>query len=232
MTVSCFNSFVHFAQCGNYGNLLSRFFDKNFVKTTHLVDSLNKPLKSWLDGKKFWWEQIFHFPTVCFVVAKEVTKELISRNFFNVIVFCSTFPPFGNNCFAFTKVFSKKCEKFTAPVFRNISVKSTFYLERPAPGLRPGYPGPIHGHGPGSEGVRVRVQNRRTKRGNFEPYFCPIYQFLTIFVHYTVYLAEVLECFQFRIVYSYCRSFYYLNLNLYYPKMYRKHCVGQLCNWK
>ena len=163
MTVSCFNSFVHFAQCGNYGNLLSRFFDKNFVKTTHLVDSLNKPLKSWLDGKKFWWEQIFHFPTVCFVVAKEVTKELISRNFFNVIVFCSTFPPFGNNCFAFTKVFSKKCEKFTAPVFRNISVKSTFYLERPAPGLRPGYPGPIHGPGPGSEGVRVRVQKKPKK---------------------------------------------------------------------
>ena len=31
---------------------------KNFVKPTHL---LNKLLKSWLDGKKFWWECKFFF---------------------------------------------------------------------------------------------------------------------------------------------------------------------------
>ena len=36
-------------------------------------------------------------------------------------------------------------------------------LVRPAPGLRPGYPGPTHGPGPGSEGVRVRVQKKRQK---------------------------------------------------------------------
>ena len=29
-------AFVHSAQCGNYGNLLSHFFDKNFVKATLL----------------------------------------------------------------------------------------------------------------------------------------------------------------------------------------------------
>ena len=28
------------AQCGNYGNLLSRFFGKNFVKQTHLLNRL------------------------------------------------------------------------------------------------------------------------------------------------------------------------------------------------
>ena len=49
-------------QCGNYGNLLSRFFNKNFVKATHL---LNKSLKSWFDRKKFQWDWIFHFSTVC-----------------------------------------------------------------------------------------------------------------------------------------------------------------------
>ena len=38
------------------------------------------------------------------------------------------------------------------------------FLVHPAPGLRPGYPGPIHGPGPGSDGVRVRVQKRRQKR--------------------------------------------------------------------
>ena len=33
-------------QCGNYGNLLSHFFDKNFVKVILL---LQKILKSWFD---------------------------------------------------------------------------------------------------------------------------------------------------------------------------------------
>ena len=36
-------------QCGIYGNLLSRFFSKNLVKATHL---LNKSLKNLFDGKK------------------------------------------------------------------------------------------------------------------------------------------------------------------------------------
>ena len=38
---------VFITQCGNYGNLLSRFFGKNFVKAKHL---LNKLLKSWFDS--------------------------------------------------------------------------------------------------------------------------------------------------------------------------------------
>ena len=29
---------VHTTQCGNYGNLLPRFFGKNFVKATHLLN--------------------------------------------------------------------------------------------------------------------------------------------------------------------------------------------------
>ena len=43
-------------------------------------------------------------------------------------------------------------------------LQELFLLVRPAPGLRPGYPGPTHGPGPGSEGIRVRVQKRRKKR--------------------------------------------------------------------
>ena len=41
------------AQCGNYGNLLSHFFDKNFVKVTFL---LKKILKSWFDEIFYGWQ--------------------------------------------------------------------------------------------------------------------------------------------------------------------------------
>ena len=40
------------AQCGNYGNSLSRIFGENFVKVTVL---LNKLLKSWFDEIFFRW---------------------------------------------------------------------------------------------------------------------------------------------------------------------------------
>ena len=46
------------AQCGNYGNLLSMFFGKNFVKVKVL-------LNSWFDEIYFQWEWIFHFSTEC-----------------------------------------------------------------------------------------------------------------------------------------------------------------------
>ena len=61
-----------FTQCGNYGNLLSRFFGKNFVEATHL---LNKSLKSWYDGKNFGESKFFIFSTMCF------SNTLLSRNF-------------------------------------------------------------------------------------------------------------------------------------------------------
>ena len=41
---------VRQAQCGNYGNLLSYFFGKKFVKTTYLVMNL---LNSWFDEIPF-----------------------------------------------------------------------------------------------------------------------------------------------------------------------------------
>ena len=41
------------AQCGNYGNSLSRIFGKNFVKVTVL---LNKLLNKWFDKIFFQWE--------------------------------------------------------------------------------------------------------------------------------------------------------------------------------
>ena len=86
--------------CGNYWNsLLSRFFYKNFVKSTFLAFLLIKLLKNWFHGKKFRWERISRFSTLHSVernygtlvshflakskiFIKEVTKELISRNIF------------------------------------------------------------------------------------------------------------------------------------------------------
>ena len=46
------------AQCGNYRNLLSQFFDRYFVKATFL---LKKLLNSWFHETFFWWEQISRF---------------------------------------------------------------------------------------------------------------------------------------------------------------------------
>ena len=46
------------AQCGNYGNSLSRIFGKNSVKVTVL---LNKLLKSWFDEKKIDERELFVF---------------------------------------------------------------------------------------------------------------------------------------------------------------------------
>ena len=50
---------VNIAQCGNYGNLLSRNFGKNFVKVTVL---LNELLKSWFDEIFFDESKFFIFP--------------------------------------------------------------------------------------------------------------------------------------------------------------------------
>ena len=70
---------------GNYGNLLSHFLGKNFVKPTHW---LNKLLKSWFDGKKFRWEKFFIFPQ-CAVLKKNeklsLTKNISSNQLFSNI---------------------------------------------------------------------------------------------------------------------------------------------------
>ena len=44
---------VSITQCGNYEILLSRFFDKNFVKVTFL---LKKVLNSWFDEIFYEWQ--------------------------------------------------------------------------------------------------------------------------------------------------------------------------------
>ena len=49
-------------QCENCGNLLSHFFDKNFVKVTFLPKKIPK---SWFDEIFHGWQQIFHFSTLC-----------------------------------------------------------------------------------------------------------------------------------------------------------------------
>ena len=53
------------AQCGNCGNSLSHFSDKNFVKVTFLVKKL---LKSWFHEIFFRWERISVISTLWSVV--------------------------------------------------------------------------------------------------------------------------------------------------------------------
>ena len=55
-------------QCGNYENSLSVL--------------LNKLLKSWFDEKKFWWERISRFSTVCTVCGMEITEIYSHCNLF------------------------------------------------------------------------------------------------------------------------------------------------------
>ena len=58
-------------QCGNNRNLLSRFFGKNFVKTTNL---LKKSLNSWFDETFFSESKFLVFP--------QCALKMIWRNFF------------------------------------------------------------------------------------------------------------------------------------------------------
>ena len=69
ITMACVSFFTCFfrqysAQCDNSGNLLSRFFGKNFVKAPFL---LKKLLNSWFDEIFFQWEGISRFSTLCYV---------------------------------------------------------------------------------------------------------------------------------------------------------------------
>ena len=57
-----FGNKIPWSHCGNYGNSLSRFYGKNFVKITFL---LNKLLKNWFHEIFFRWERIFRFSTLC-----------------------------------------------------------------------------------------------------------------------------------------------------------------------
>ena len=68
---------VAWAQCGNYGNSLSRIFGKNFVKVTVL---LNKLVKSWFDEIFFWWERIFRFSTLWLMLFLTILWQLNGRN--------------------------------------------------------------------------------------------------------------------------------------------------------
>ena len=69
--IYCRNSTV----CGDYRNLLSKAFGKNFVKQTYL-------LKSWLDEKNFWWELIFHFMYIqCLTSSQPNLREIFRFTF-------------------------------------------------------------------------------------------------------------------------------------------------------
>ena len=62
-------------QFGNYRNLISHIFDKNFVKPTFL---LKKLLKNWLYGQYFQWGRILRFSTLCGIATLfYVTKNLV-----------------------------------------------------------------------------------------------------------------------------------------------------------
>ena len=73
-------SYYVIAQCGNSGNSLSHFFDKNFVKPTVL---LNKLLKSWFHEIFFQWERISEISTLWNSKFKNISWiQFISRNYF------------------------------------------------------------------------------------------------------------------------------------------------------
>ena len=84
--------FIDISQCGNYGNLLSHIFGKNFVKVTFL-------LKSWFDEIFFGESKFFNFPQCAelqkftlthfwqkFRESNVFTKELL-KNWFDEIFF-------------------------------------------------------------------------------------------------------------------------------------------------
>ena len=56
-------------QCKNYWNLLSNFFDKNFVKVIFLLKKLQK---SWFHEIFFWWEWISSFSTLWNSVTRSI----------------------------------------------------------------------------------------------------------------------------------------------------------------
>ena len=64
-----------FGHSGNYENLLSHFFGKNFVKATFL---LKKSLNSWFDEIFFRWERISRFSTLCSVAQCGKMRNLVS----------------------------------------------------------------------------------------------------------------------------------------------------------
>ena len=63
----------HTVTCGNYGNSLSYFFDKNFVKPT---DLLKKLLKSWFHEMFFRWERISEISTLCDTLCGKMENSL------------------------------------------------------------------------------------------------------------------------------------------------------------
>ena len=71
-------------QCGNYVNLLSHFFAKNFVKTTFLLMNL---LNSWFDEIFFRWEIISCFSTLCVTYSVEITATILSQKLREMTVF-------------------------------------------------------------------------------------------------------------------------------------------------
>ena len=72
-------------KCGNCGNLLSDFFDKNFVKVTFL---LKKILMSWFD--EIFWVIVnisfFHTVLCHSVESDEFLRSLILHNFWEISV--------------------------------------------------------------------------------------------------------------------------------------------------
>ena len=68
---------LHTVQCGNYENSLSHFFGKNFVKATHLLNTLNRSLKSWFDGKNFQKKTEFVSQTLS---SSQISNDHLWRN--------------------------------------------------------------------------------------------------------------------------------------------------------
>ena len=58
--------------CTVHGVEITKIYSQAFLVKISLKHLLNKSLQSWFDRKKFWWEQIFHFSTVCCVGGIEI----------------------------------------------------------------------------------------------------------------------------------------------------------------
>ena len=83
---------LHSAQCGNYGNSLSRIFGKNFVKVTVLLNKLL--IKSWFDEIFFRWERISRFSTLCMITLwklRNFTATIFSQKFRQINILLMNF---------------------------------------------------------------------------------------------------------------------------------------------
>ena len=81
-----FHVFPH-SQCVNYGNLLSHYFGKNFVKATHLPKKFIDHYKELIWREKNWWGK--HFAALLFLHKKGSRFVRIQYKYLESLRVCS-----------------------------------------------------------------------------------------------------------------------------------------------